>query len=142
LVLLTFDPIIHHVFVLDLIPTLASLASVAGILGTPVAVASYLERSVKVLRWRLHSELFTTKFQNSPNSSFSDLRDLEVRGEVPFPRPRLEQDIICQTQISCASKEGLIVGGAGGLGKSVFWEKLLSKRPLKPSGESNPWSGS
>jgi hypothetical protein len=110
-------------------------------LGTPVAVASYLERSEKFLRWRLHSELFTTKFRNCPNSSFSDLLDIEVRGEVPFPRPRLEQDVISQIQFARATKEGLIVGGAGGLGKSVFWENLLSKRPLKPDELSNPWSG-
>ena len=126
---------------LDLIPSLDSIASVVGILGTPVTVASYLERSVKVLRWRLHSDLFTTKFRNSPNSNFSDLRDLKARGEVPFPRPRLEQDVISQIQFARATKEGLIVGGAGGLGKSVFWENLLSKRPLKPDELSNPWSG-
>jgi hypothetical protein len=86
--------------------------------------------------------MFTTKFRETHNSSFSDLLDLEVRGEVPLPRPRLEQDIISEIQISRQNKEGLIVGGAGGLGKSVFWENLLSKRPLKPSGElSDPWFG-
>ena len=128
---------------LDFIPTLANLASVVGILGTPVAVASYLERSVKVLRWRLGSNLANVKFRAAPNSSFSDMLDLEVRGEVPFPRPRLEQDIINEIQTGRHNKEGLIVGGAGGLGKSVFWENLLSKRPLKPSGSElcDPWLG-
>jgi hypothetical protein len=111
-------------------------------LGAPVAVASYLERSVKVLQWRLGSSLTNTKFRDTPNSSFSDLLDLEGRGEISFPRPRLAQDVICEIQICHQSKEGLIVGGAGGLGKSVFWENLLSNRPLKPSGEvSNPWLG-
>jgi hypothetical protein len=86
--------------------------------------------------------MLNTTFRDTPNSSFSDLLDLEVRGEVPFPRPRLEQDIISEIQLCLQNKDGLIVGGAGGLGKSVFWENLLSKRPLLPSGElSNPWLG-
>ena len=105
-------------------------------------MASYLERTSKVLQWRLGSNLANTKFRNTPNSSFSSLCSLEARGEVLFPRPRLEQDIISQIQSCRRYEEGLIVGGAGGLGKSVFWENLLSKRPLKPTGElSNPWLG-
>jgi hypothetical protein len=86
--------------------------------------------------------MLNTPFRDTPNSSFSVLLGLEARGEVPFPRPRLEQDIISEIQICRQDEEGLIVGGAGGLGKSVFWENLLSKRPLLPSGElSNPWLG-
>jgi hypothetical protein len=113
-----------------------------ALLGCGASILSFAERDERVLRWRLRSNMLNTTFRDTPNSSFSDLLDLEVRGEVPFPRPRLEQDIISEIQLCLQNKDGLIVGGAGGLGKSVFWENLLSKRPLLPSGElSNPWLG-
>lgn len=51
--------------------------------------------------------------------------------ERPFSRAPLEQHLVARIRGSIAAGQTcLVVGGPGGIGKSVFWEALLAKRPL------------
>ena len=68
------------------------------------------------------------------------LRNLRADGQREFNRISLEKQLVEQIQTTLRSdkKDCLIVGGPGGIGKSVFWESLLEKRPLQ-TGEDGVW---
>jgi hypothetical protein len=94
-------------------------------------IASWVERRPEVLIWRLATSLRTEEFPATTRSEFSGLSRLIAVGERPFSRISLEQQLV--EKISSAIGDGqycVIVGGPGGIGKSVFWEKLLKQRHL------------
>jgi len=56
---------------------------------------------------------------------------LELRNEHAFSRPVLESLLIDKINAVFRARDStLIVSGQAGIGKSVFWEALLRKRPL------------
>jgi hypothetical protein len=69
------------------------------------------------------------------------LRKLRAKNEREFNRTSLEEQLVERIQAAVQSEETscLIVGGPGGIGKSVFWESLLEKRPLQ-TGEDGVWT--
>lgn len=95
-----------------------------------MGVASWLERRPLVLALRLALTLETASYSSSKRSNFSDLSRLLQTSERPFARPTLEKQLV--EMISSSISKGqycVIVGGPGGIGKSVFWEALFQKRP-------------
>ena len=102
-------------------------STILSIAGSIVTGASFLERQPEFMRWRLKRSLETTEFSDTPGANFSALRS----DEISFSRQLLERHMVHQISRSNDMHFSLIVGGAAGLGKSVFWENLLRKRPLK-----------
>lgn len=119
--------------VLSAVRAALPLAKVLTISASGFAVASWLERHPYALEWRLNRNLLNTPYAEIPSAKFSELQPILDEGEKPFERPDLEKDLV-RTMKNCLKKRKvLIVGGAGGIGKSVFWENFLSTRPLIPA---------
>ena len=119
----------------------ASLAAVAAVGGSIASIVSIVERFPSVLAWRLAKSLRVTRFRASRGSRFSDLSRLLANGERPFSRAPLEQQLVARIRASIgAGQTCLIVGGPGGIGKSVLWEALLAKRPEAET-KDGVWSG-
>jgi hypothetical protein len=104
-------------------------------------VYSFVERSDIVMHWRLKRKLKSTVFMpwSMPNSTFYKLSKSD---EVPFSRQELERHMVRAIAGSKEEAMSLIVAGAGGLGKTMFWENLLRKRPLLPTRDTESlWYG-
>lgn len=89
-----------------------------------------VERNPSFLALRLAGSLEWQNFTSTSRSKFSDLSRLTAAGERSFSRVSLEKQLV--QKISSAIREGyycVVVGGPGGIGKSVFWEALFQKRP-------------
>ena len=115
----------------------AAGASLAGFL---LSGASLAERHPSFLAWRLASSLRDSPFCSTPDAAFSDLTSLVASGERVFSREPLEEHVVARLRSAFLGRNVcLIVGGAGGIGKSVFFESLLLKRAL--SNSSGVWKG-
>jgi hypothetical protein len=119
--------------VLSAVRAALPLAKVLTISAIGFAVASWLERHPCALEWRLNRNLLNTPYAEIPSAKFSELQPILDEGEKPFERPDLERDLVRTMKTCHGVREILIVGGAGGIGKSVFWENFLSTRPLTPA---------
>jgi hypothetical protein len=111
----------------------------SGVLGG----LSIAERRPAFLARRLARSLRSTPFSETSEAGFSDLASLLSAGERPFSRIALEEQLISRIAAAVALRDCcVIVGGPGGLGKSVFWENLLRKRSLKRvAGGGGVWKG-
>ena len=121
----------------------SSLAAVATVGGFAASVGAVVERMPRIIAWRLAQSLRNASFRDTHESKFSDLSRLLADGERPFSRAPLEQHLVKRIRASIAAGQTcLIVGGPGGIGKSVLWEALLAKRP--PAAErvaEGVWAG-
>lgn len=99
-------------------PNMVSFLTIGGVV---LSSLSFLERQGFVLQWRLKRALASTSFSDTPNASFSALHTLRKHGEVPFSRLSLQAQLVSKIHACQKGKDALIVGGAGGLGKSMFW---------------------
>lgn len=120
----------------------STFAAIAAVGGTLASIGSVVERLPSVLALRLVRSLKNTTFRASRGSRFSDFSRLLLNGERPFSRVPLEQHLIARMR-SCvgAGQKCLIVSGPGGIGKSVLWEALLTKRPENDSVDEGLWKG-
>jgi hypothetical protein len=117
------------------------VSTIAGIVGSAAGVASWVERRPQVLALRLALQLRTKDFASTSNSDFSDLSRLVADHQRPFSRISLEKQLV--KNVTKAVRDGhycIIVGGPGGIGKSVFWESFFKKRPVQSSGVPSVWT--
>ena len=99
--------------------------------GAFISGVSVAERHPSVLALRLLWSLRVDSFSSTRGANFSDLSDLEVCHERAFSRDSLEKHLVEKISNAILERESsLIVGGPGGIGKSVFWEALLRRRPV------------
>ena len=89
--------------------------------GGTLPLLSWIERQDFVMKWRLERNLRNTPFAETSNAHFSILTHVLERGEIPFSRPDLQRSLLCALKDCHLGRQTLIVGGAWGLGKSVFW---------------------
>lgn len=123
------------------IPTGQAAVAVVTVGSSMLGSASYFERNPSFLAWRLRRSLQGTPFVESPSAEFSLLSCLERDGEKIFSRDELEGHLVkVISDTYAANDSSLIVGGPGGIGKSIFWENFLRKRQLNDSEKQGVWA--
>jgi hypothetical protein len=109
--------------------------------GSVISCLSFMERRPWVLAWRLGRSLRKAPFSSMPGASFSSLRNLRAEGERSFSRTTLQLQLVNRIRAALMVKDKcVIVGGPGGVGKSVFWEDFLQKRPPQPVKGGGMWN--
>jgi hypothetical protein len=85
--------------------------------GAAIVGASWIERSSRVVKWRMKRSLLRSKFYDS-NSQFSKFQHIRSIGEKPFHRPELLKSLV-KTMKGCIESDCqiLIVGAVSGSGK-------------------------
>ena len=92
-------------------------APVVAAVGVSITTLSWAERHPAIIDWQVERTLRRCEFRHTPAATFSDLTDLEDSGEIPFYRPALQKELTSLIKNCFKSKDILVVGGAGGLGK-------------------------
>ena len=112
--------------------TVELLVAATSLLVSGLTALSVAERQPSVLSWRLARSLRSQPYTSTPDSDFSDLTSLIAAGERPFSREPLEEHVVSRLRSAIKARQiCVILGGTGGIGKSVLLESLLGKRGLE-----------